>query len=114
MNTPSDQLEPFVAPPKPKMLLGKVVMLNFAIMLTYMMFFWNSEYTIDPYSDLEDLIMCAVFLAAQVGLNMLIGFVLLFNPKYRHLGSAMLIGGVIIALIGFGTCITTQDYFWRL
>ncbi len=111
MDEPFDQIDPLPDQPKSKKPLGIVVFANFCIMLSYTMFFWVSEDIRNPYAGLEDLVMNALYLAGQVVLNLLIGFALTFDLKYKHIGSAMLIGGVITALIGFGTCIAAQDYF---
>lgn len=96
-NEPFDQLDPLPNPPKPKMPLGKVVLINFGIMLTYMaLASGNVE---------EALIMDMMLIMVQVGLNMLIGFILVFTENHKQLGGAMLIGGVIMGVLGFGSCL---------
>ena len=104
MLEPFDQLEPAPAP-KPPMPLGKVVLINFGIMLAYMAFFALVQDSSIPEAGLGALIGDAFLLVAQVGLNLLVGIILTFNPNRKHIGSAMIIGGFITAAIGFGTCL---------
>ncbi len=102
-NETSDQLDPIQAPPKPKMPLGKVVLINFGIMIAYMML--NSlTVTRGSEASLRILIADAMLILVQVGLNMLIGFILVFTEDHKQLGDALLIGGVIMGVIGFGSC----------
>ena len=102
MNEPFDQLNP--TPPKPKMPLGKVVLINFGVMLAYMMLTSLSMGS-GSEGSLGPLIADAFLILAQVGLNMLAGFILVFTEDKKQLGSALLIGGIIIGVIGFGSCI---------
>ena len=111
MEEPFDQLEPPPASPKPKMLLGKVVLINFGIMLAYMAFIGLVINREGPDAGLGVGIGYAVLLALQVGLNLFAGMVWLFSKKLRHVGKAMLIGGLITAAIGFGTCLTVASLF---
>ena len=103
MLEPFDQLEPAPAP-KPKMPLGKVVLINFSIMLAYMALI---SLTMNEGSEAELglLIGNAFLLTAQVGINLLAGLILVFSEQRRHIGSALLIGGLLTAVIGFGTCL---------
>jgi ABC-type polysaccharide/polyol phosphate export permease len=103
-NEPFDQLDPIPNPPKPKMPLGKVVLYNFGIMLTYMLF---SSLLMDsgPEAGMGVLIVDAFLILAQVGLNMLIGFILVFTEDKKQLGGALMIGALIMGAIGFGSCI---------
>lgn len=103
-NEPFDQLDPAPSPVEPKMPLGKVVLINFGIMLAYMLL---SSLAMDsgPEAGLGVLILDAFLVSAQVGLNVLAGFILVFTENHKKLGSALLIGGLIMAAIGFGSCI---------
>ncbi len=96
-NGPFDQLDPLPNPPKPKMPLGKVVLINFGIMLAYM--------ALSSSNAEEALIMDMMLIMAQVGLNMLAGLILVFTEKHKQLGGALLIGGVIMGVLGFGSCL---------
>ncbi|MDX1910617.1 MAG: hypothetical protein SFV22_03980 [Saprospiraceae bacterium] len=103
-NEPFDQLDPVPTPPKPKMPLGKVVIINFGIMISYMMLTSLSMGS-GHEAGLGVLVADAFLIIAQVGLNMLIGLILVFTEDKKHLGSALLIGGLIMGAIGFGSCI---------
>ncbi|MBC7774999.1 MAG: hypothetical protein H7246_06120 [Phycisphaerae bacterium] len=100
---PFDQLDPLPNPPKSKMPLGKVVLINFGVMIAYMML---SSFAMDsgPEGGLGVLAADAFLILAQVGLNMLLGFIFVFTEDKKQLGGAMLIGGVIMGVIGFGSC----------
>lgn len=104
MLEPFDQLEPPPTPPKPKMPLGKVVLVNFGIMLAYMLLFSLLDHG-GPEAGLAALIGNAFTLVLQVGINLLAGLILVFSEQRKHVGSALLIGGLITAAIGFGTCL---------
>jgi len=103
-NEPFDQLDPLPNPPKPKMPLGKVVLINFGIMVAYMLL---SSFAMasGPEAGLSVLALDAFLILAQVGLNMLIGLVLVFTEDKKQLGGALLIGGIIMGVIGFGSCL---------
>ena len=104
MNEPFDQLDPQPKPVSPKMPLGKVVLINFGIMIGYMILTSLSMGT-GPEAGLGVLAADAMLILAQVGLNMLIGFILVFTEDHKQLGGAMLIGGVIMGVLGFGSCL---------
>jgi hypothetical protein len=40
----------------------------------------------------------------QIGLNILIGLILIFRPRTKRVGMAILLAGLIMALIGLGCC----------
>lgn len=105
MLEPFDQLEPAPAPKSP-VPLGKVVLINFGIMLAYMALI-GLTMTEGSEAELGLLIGNAFLLAAQVGINLLAGLILVFSEQRKHIGSALLIGGLITAVIGFGTCLAT-------
>ncbi len=101
---PFDQLDPNPNYSRPKMPLGKVMLINFGIMIAYMLFgslFFSSGHD----GSMSLLAWDAFLILGQVGLNMLIGIILLFSESYKQVGSAMLISGVLMAIIGFGTCL---------
>lgn len=83
--------------------LGKVVLINFGIMVAYLLL---SSLAMDsgPDAGLGVLILDAFLILAQVGLNMLVGFILVFTEDKKQLGAALMIGGIIIGVIGFGSC----------
>jgi hypothetical protein len=104
MQEPFDQLDPNSNPTRPKMPLGKVMLINFGIMIAYMLFgslFFGSGHD----GSMSLLAWDAFLILGQVGLNMLIGIILLFSEPYKQVGSAMLISGVMMAVIGFGSCL---------
>lgn len=103
-NEPFDQLDPLPNPPKTRMPLGKVVLVNFGIMVAYMMLTSLSMGT-GHEAGLGVLAADAMLILAQVGLNMLVGFILVFTEDHKQLGGAMLIGGIIMGVIGFGSCL---------
>lgn len=104
LQEPFDQLDPLPQPPRPRMPLGKVVLINFGIMVAYMML---TSLAAGGGSEaaMGALALDAFLIMAQVGLNMLIGFILVFSESHKQLGGAMLIGGIIMAVIGFGSCL---------
>ncbi|MCA0235125.1 MAG: hypothetical protein LCH81_01940 [Bacteroidetes bacterium] len=101
---PLDQPEQRPPDPNPPAPIGKAVMINFGIMLAYMVL-TGLAYIGDRGSEagLGSLIMDAVLLTVQVGANILIGALLLFSNN-KHIGKAMLLSGLLLAVIGFGTC----------
>jgi ABC-type polysaccharide/polyol phosphate export permease len=101
---PFDQLDPLPNPPKPKMPLGKVMLINFGIMVAYMLLSSLAMESSGSEAGLGVLILDAFLILAQVGLNMLVGFVLVFTEDKKQLGGALLIGGIIMGVIGFGSC----------
>lgn len=103
-NEPFDQIDPSPNPPKSKMPLGKVVLINFGIMVAYMVLS-SLAMASGPEAGLSVLAIDAFLILAQVGLNMLIGFVLVFTEDKKQLGGALLIGGIIMGVIGFGSCL---------
>jgi hypothetical protein len=103
-NEPFDQLDPLPNPPKPKMPLGKVVLINFGIMVAYMLLS-SLAMASGPEAGPGVMAIDAFLILAQVGLNMLIGFVLVFTDDKKQLGGALLIAGIIMGVIGFGSCI---------
>jgi hypothetical protein len=102
-NEPFDQLDQ-QPNPQPKMPLGKAVLFNFLFMLAYMAIAVVSTPQGHDAS-LSLMALNAFLVVAQVGLNLLLGLILLFSPKQKHLGSALLISGLIMGAIGFGSCI---------
>ncbi|HPI08251.1 MAG TPA: hypothetical protein PLM41_17785 [Saprospiraceae bacterium] len=101
---PLDQPEPSPGSPQPNP-LGKVTLINFGIMLAYMAFtgiaFRNDS---GGEAGLASLIFDATLLTLQVGANIVIGVILLFTDQ-KHIGKAMLISGLLMAIIGFGACL---------
>ena len=104
MYEPFDQLDPLPTPPKPKMPLGKVVLINFGIMVAYMML-TSLAMGSGSEAGLGVLALNAFLILAQIGINMLAGIVLLFTEGRKHIGSALLIGGLIMGVVGFGSCL---------
>ena len=103
-NEPFDQLDPLPNPHKPKMPLGKVMLINFGIMVAYMLLS-SLAMASGPEGGLGVLTIDAFLILAQVALNMLVGFVLVFTDDKKQLGGALLIGGILMGVIGFGSCL---------
>ena len=101
---PFDQLGPRSSPPRSSMPLGKTVLFNFGLMVIYMLL---TSLTMDsgPEAGMGVLAMDAFLILAQVGLNMFIGLILLYTENHKQLGGAMLISGVIMGVVGFGSCL---------
>lgn len=104
----SEPFDPQLDPPAPKMPIGKVMAVNFAIMLCYMALVSLEGHEPKWAVWVKD----AFFVLTQVGINMLAGLVVLFThdskvhtENRKQLGSALLLGGFIMAVIGFGSCI---------
>lgn len=103
-NEPFDQLDPLPNPPTPKMPLGKVMLINFGIMVAYMLLS-SLAMASGPEGGLGVLTIDAFLILAQVALNMLVGFILVFTDDKKQLGGALLIGGILMGVIGFGSCL---------
>ena len=109
-HTPHSRMEPFdqidtppTPPRQPKMPIGKAVLINFGIMIAYMLLASLSMGT-GHEAGLGVLALDAFLIVAQVGLNMLIGFILVFTQDHKQLGGALMISGIIMGVIGFGSC----------
>ena len=107
MLEPFDQLEPPPNLPKPKMPLGKVVLINFGIMLAWMILV-HLTVTETPANMYAKFAADALLLSGQVGLNLLAGLILVFSERNKHIGGALLISAFITAVIGFGTCLVAN------
>ncbi len=100
---PLDQPDLPPLDPPPPMPLGKVVLLNFGIMLVYM----TLSSLVDQggsEAGLAGLIFDAFLLVLQVGINVIGGAILLFTTR-KHIGRAMLLSGLLVGIIGFGACL---------
>ena len=100
---PLDQPDLPPLDPQPPMPLGKVVLINFGIMLVYM----TLSGLIDQggsEAGLAGLIFDAFLLVLQVGINVIGGAILLFTTR-KHIGRAMLLSGLLVGIIGFGACL---------
>lgn len=84
--------------------LGKVMLYNFGAMVCYMLLTSLSMGT-GYDKGMGVLAADAMLVLAQVGLNLLVGFVLVFTDEHKQLGGALLIGGVLMGIIGFGGCL---------
>jgi hypothetical protein len=103
-----DETTPEQAPaPKPKMPIGKVVLINFAIMLCYMAITGAGK----GEAGLGNLALDAVLVTMQAGLNFLVGFIMVFGDKTKQIGGALMISGLLVGVIGFGACISKAAVF---
>ena len=94
---------PEAKPPHKPLPLGKTMLINFGIMLLYMLF----TITMSSGGSEDALGMMAAdatLLVFQVGINLFVGLILLFTDL-KQVGGAMMISGLAIALLGFGACI---------
>jgi hypothetical protein len=96
-NDPLDQTQ--TLPPRPKMPLGRVVLINFALMLAYFALTGVGKGDMALGSLMTD----AMLLVAQVAINFIGGLVLLFTER-KELGRAMIIASILVGIIGFGVC----------
>lgn len=104
METPLDQPQTNFEPPK-RMPLGKVVLINFGIMLTYMALTSMMDTSGGGgEAALGVLAVDAALIVLQAGLNFVLGLILVFTDQ-RHVGQAMLISSLIVGAVGFGLCI---------
>lgn len=100
---PFDQIDT-PPPPQPKMPLGKAVLINFGIMVAYMLLTSLSMGT-GSQASMGVLAADAFLVLAQVGINIFIGFVLVFTRDHKQLGGALMISGIVMGVIGFGSCL---------
>ena len=106
MNEPFDQINPeSTPPPPPKVPLGKVLGINFGIMIAGMLIF-SSIISNGREAGLGMAILNAFLILALVGFNTLIGFAFVLSDKRKQLGGAMLISALVIGIVGFGTCLS--------
>ncbi len=104
-NEPLDQPSaPFN--PQPKMPLGKVVLINFGIMLLYLV-----VTGIPNGHDYGPLALDAMAIVLQTAVNLLGGLGLLFSDDKKHVGRAMMLAGLLVGVIGFGACIGKYSMF---
>lgn len=80
------------------------MLINFGIMVAYMLLS-SLAMASGPEGGLGVLTIDAFLILAQVALNMLVGFVLVFTDDKKQLGGALLIGGILMGVIGFGSCL---------
>ena len=108
MDAPLDQLSsPSSGTLQPKMPLGKVVLINFGIMLLYLV-----VTGIPQGQDFGPLLFDAMAIVAQTAGNLFGGLgLLLFSQEKRHIGRAMLLAGLLIGIVGFGACIGKYSVF---
>jgi hypothetical protein len=98
-----DQLEP-AGVPAPKPPLTTVVLGNFALLLTYMTFFSLPSEIPNPEDSIGALAGDVFCLILQVIVNVIVGIILVSFKKHQHIGNAFLLGSLVTAVIGFGTC----------
>ncbi|GAB4497670.1 MAG: hypothetical protein OHK0019_31720 [Saprospiraceae bacterium] len=105
MNEPLDQP---AAPlnPQPKMPLGKVVLINFGIMLLYL-----TLTGIGKGHDYGPILLDAMAIVAQTGVNLIVGLFLFFSKENMHIGRAMMLAGLLVGVIGFGVCLGKYSAF---
>ncbi len=96
-----EPLDQFSAPsdPQPKMPLGKEVLINFGIMLFYLIATGMSK-----GHDYGPLIMDAMAIVIQTAVNIFGGLGLIFSQDRKHVGRAMMLAGLLVGVIGFGAC----------
>ncbi|HLP96388.1 MAG TPA: hypothetical protein VK168_20235 [Saprospiraceae bacterium] len=105
MNEPLlDESEP---QPQPAAPLGKVVLVNFLIILLYSAL----QNLPANWGIKQHLIPLFLFVLLQMFANIALGVVFLFLPKYRSLASVLIFSGVLIGLIGYGTCMVGYLFF---
>ena len=101
MNEPLDQLNP-APPPKPNP-FGKIVLGNFAVMLTYMavggLIGGRDSMGTDFF-----------FIIIQVIINVLLGIGSLLFKESRLAGMAFLLSALLIAVIGPGICSAKDEW----
>ncbi len=87
-------------PEQPKVPYGKVILVNFVILLAFILLIDK-----DPYAAGK-----AFLIVIQVFLNIISGAVLMFT-KHKPLGKAMLLSAVVVLILGFGMCLAKEEYF---
>ena len=105
LNEPLDQP---TAPlnPRPKMPLGKVALINFGIMLLYLTATGTSD-----GQNYTSILLDVIFILLQIAANFIVGLVLLFSDRNKHIGRAMMLAGLLVGVIGFGACLGKYSAF---
>ena len=98
--------------PYSNMPIGKTMLINFGIMLLYMVLTTLLMFS-GPDGYMGAVAFDAIFILVQVGLNFLVGFILLFT-NYKHVGGAMLISSLLLGVVGFGACLGKGTLLERL
>ncbi|MCW5924778.1 MAG: hypothetical protein KIS77_20840 [Saprospiraceae bacterium] len=106
MHEPLDQSTHPHEPPQ-KMPLGKVVLINFGIMLFYL-----AVTGIGKGHDYGPILLDAMAIVAQTGINLIVGLVLTIgSTHHKPLGKAMMLAGLLVGVIGFGACLGKYSAF---
>ena len=101
-NNPLDQPEDNPRHPMPNP-LGKVMLINIGIMAVFLTLTALSD-TTRTEVPMSNLIVDAMLIIFQIAVNVVIGVLLLFTRK-KHVGKAMLLSGLLLAMFGFVTCL---------
>jgi hypothetical protein len=97
-------------PPPPRAsATGRVIAINFGIMLIYMVltFAFSLPDKISSHGEAYD----AMLIVLQTGLNLVGGLVLLFWPQLRSIARGLLLAALLVPIIGFGACVMKIQLF---
>jgi hypothetical protein len=81
-------------PGDPQNIMAKTISINFAItLLLHILLLFSVEWVISAY----------LLMLLQVGINLLVGLILLFTPS-KKIGVGMMISSLVTLVIGLGSC----------
>ena len=91
-------------PTAPKMPLRETMLFILGIAAVYMLgvYLYNLG---ESEAGLANLVVDFFLMIGQVAVNIVVGIGFLFSKEYQHVGKAMLLIGLLMVLIGFGTCV---------
>ncbi len=98
---------PYPQPPKDRPKYGLIIGINIVILLVLQ--------TVATYGGQGDNFAAgkAILLCLQVAVNLFLGLVQLIDRNTRKTGVAFLLAAMLVALIGFGTCIGFHELAGR-
>ncbi len=87
--------------------MGPVILFNFAVMLTYLILAGIMHFDGGDINLRNAFQSSAEWVVVHAGVNIFVGFILIFTP-YRQVGASMLLSAFLIGLMGLGLCVASD------